>query len=138
MFEDAVQLTFPKNPPPVEDTSYMQVCPAPEYDQLENQYPMLNNLYELFLAVSGQIFRPCLSMSRFLTIRDITTLQIQRVDLEIIYRKAVNSGSAMDFYRFVTAIEHLVERIFGNLSMADGCRRFLAGVKPQYSANIRI
>ena len=78
------------------------------------EYDVLEKIYELFLQLVGPIFKPSLSLSRFLLLRErfqaknITTTA--RADLEIMYKKVCGGGSGIDFYRFIAAVETIVRK----------------------------
>ncbi len=98
------------------------------------EYDVLEKIYELFLELIGPIFKPSLSLSRFLLLRErfqaknITTTA--RADLEIMYKKVCGGGSGIDFYRFIAAVEAIVRKAhniaFDDFEMlAEKVREFL-------------
>lgn len=114
----------------MEETSYIQVVPSPEFDALAGKFTVLSQLYDLFERLSGQLFKPGLSMSKFLGLKDILNVGIQRADLEIMYKKTCPGGSSLDFIRFIECIENLAVKLWPADNISESMTYFLGQLKP--------
>ena len=113
---------LPSSLPADHESSY-----EPLYDEEVSQgelgeFDLLEKIYELFLELLGPMFKPSLSLSRFLLLRErfqaknITSTA--RADLEIMYKKVCGGGSGIDFYRFISAVEAIVRKAH-NIAIDD-------------------
>lgn len=100
--------------------SYTQVF-SPEIEQeMVSEFGIIDTLYDLFLAVSGSRFQSALTMSKFTKVtklfRGVTNKIINKIDVEMIYKKILQVHENMDFYAFIPAIDLLMIKTFGKNS----------------------
>ena len=73
-------------------------------------------LYGLFLELSGQRFFPALSLAKFVRIskvvRELGGKLLNKVDLEVCYKRILEYHEQMDFYAFIDAAEYIVDMVF--------------------------
>ena len=80
------------------------------------QYGVLDLLYNYFVEITGPMFRPSLTLSRFLLVKERCLRKnlnkTTRADLEIAYKRICGGGTGIDFYRFISAIEWIVRESY--------------------------
>jgi tubulin polyglutamylase TTLL11 len=104
--------------------SYTQIY-SPEVDEeLFADCATFDHLYELFLELSGQRFFPALTPLKFgriaKVIKDVGTKNLNKIDIDVIYKKTLEFHEQMDLYAFYDAVELLLEKAFeGSLEDVD-------------------
>ena len=98
-------MTIMRNPDS-QDTDYMQIAPNAHYDNLAREYNVIPRLLNLFFHLAGPMFKPTLTLSKFLGLREFG---YRREELEILYMKS-QSGGGLDFYAFVEAAEAIAKK----------------------------
>ena len=100
VYEDTINLFVDKNAPN-EFISLEDTLPGQEA-----QTGVLDGVFKLFERLAQPIFKPILTLSRVLALRDFG---FRREDIEISYRR-LQGGNGVDIYGLLLLLEGLVER----------------------------
>lgn len=90
--------------------------PEIEIEEME-EYCIIDSLVDVFFKISGVKFNSSLSMTNFSKIikylKNIGPVSIEKVNIDITYKKVMLIEGTMDFYGFMIGLDMLLEVAFG-------------------------
>lgn len=96
--------------------SYTQIYSPEVEEQLFPQNNVYDILLKMFIELSGSQFFPALTSLKFCRIgkvlKDIGTKNLNKVELEVCFKKTLEFHEQMDFYAFIDCIEMICSKIF--------------------------
>lgn len=110
IYEDAISIMFPSTAGGTENR-YEQIVPGGVFDQLQGQYSLMSRALRLFFSLSEPIFKPGLTLTKFMRIRDRVG-GLQKADVEIAYQRRAYGGG-LGFEGFLDILSALAEKKYG-------------------------
>jgi tubulin polyglutamylase TTLL11 len=96
--------------------SYTQIYGPDVEEELFAENSVYDHIYNLFVDLSGPRFFPALTPVKFCRIskvlKDVGTKTLNKVELEICFKKTLEHHEQMDFYAFIDCIELLCSKIY--------------------------
>lgn len=96
--------------------SYTQIYSPEVEEKLFAQNNLYDRLLQLFIELSGPRFYPSLTASKFVRIskvlKDLGCRSLNKVELEVCFKKTLEFHEQMDFYAFIDCIELICSKIF--------------------------
>lgn len=96
--------------------SYTQIYSPEVEEELFAKQDLFDALYELFLELSGPRFFPALTLVKFCRIakvlKDVGPRNLNRVEIEVCYKKTLEYHEQMDLYAFFDSIILILSKIF--------------------------